>query len=65
MTINPSEEPVGTGQEGAGTPAGVEKEIPVDIEGQKPENKMDRLANRAARKGIDRLQRNDPMPFTK
>ena len=65
MTINPSEEPVGTGQEGAGTPAGVEKEIPVDIEGQQPENKMDRLANRAARKGIDRLQRNDPTPFTK
>jgi len=65
MAINPSEEPVGTGQEGAGTPAGVEKEIPVDIEGQQPENKMDQLASRMARRAIDRLQRNDPTPFTK
>jgi len=65
MTINPSEEPVGTGQEVAGTPAGVEKEIPVHIEGQHSENKMDKLANRAARKGLARQQRNDPTPFTK
>ena len=65
MAINPSEEPVGTGQEGVGTPTGAEEEIPIHIEGQPPVDKMNRLANNMARKGIDRLQRNDPTPFTK
>jgi len=65
MAIDTKTKPIGTGQEGAGTPAGVNEENPVHIEGKQPVSKMDRLANRAARKGVERTHREDPMPFTK
>jgi len=58
-------DPVGTGQEGAGTPAGVNEEIPVHVEGHKPISKLDQLANKSARKGIDRQHRQDSTEFTK
>ena len=60
MTTENDVAPTGTGQEGAGTPAGVEKEIPV-----KPVDKLDQLANRAAHKGLDRQHNTDATIFTK
>ena len=56
--------PTGTGQEGAGTPAGVNVDVPIHEEG-KPVDKLDEIANRAAHKGIDRLHRGDATIFTK
>jgi hypothetical protein len=56
--------PTGTGQEGAGSPAGANVEVPVNVEG-KPVEKLDQLADRAARKGIDRVHRGDATIFTK
>ena len=53
-----------TEQEAAGTPPHVTVETPVHSEGKSPD-KMDRLANRAARKGVDRLHRGDATIFTK
>ncbi len=52
--------PAGTGQEGAGTPAGVKQDIPV-----KPPDKVDQIANRAAQKGLNREHNSDPTVFTK
>jgi hypothetical protein len=65
MPTNSSAEPTGTGQEGAGTPAGANEEIPIHIEGGKPVDKLDQIANRAARKGEERQHREDPTIFTK
>jgi hypothetical protein len=56
--------PTGTGQEGAGTPTGATAEVPVHIDG-KPADKLDELANKAARKGLDRVHRGDATEFTK
>jgi hypothetical protein len=52
--------PTGTGQAGAGTPAGVQKDVPV-----KPTDKMNRIADRAAHKGKDRQHKGDATIFTK
>jgi hypothetical protein len=62
---NTSSEPTGTGQQGAGTPSGVTEDIPVHIEGGKHIDKLDQIANRAAHKGLDRQQHDDPTEFTK
>jgi len=64
MASETSVNPVGTGQSGAGVPAGAEKDIPVHLEGE-PEKKLDHVANRAAGKGFQRQQREDPTEFTK
>ncbi len=64
MPIETNVEPVGTGVEGAGLPAGATKEIPVHLEGE-PERKLDHIANRAAIKGFQRQLREDPTEFTK
>jgi hypothetical protein len=56
-------EPTGTGQEGAGTPAGVKKDIPIHLEGQ-PIRKLDQVAGRAARRGLEREHREDATIFT-
>jgi hypothetical protein len=58
MTTENDVAPTGTGQEGAGSPAGVNVEVPVHIEGKPPVDKLDRLANRAARKGVKRQNKN-------
>jgi hypothetical protein len=65
MAIETNANPVGTGQEGAGTPVGANEEIPVHVEGHKPIDKLDQLANKSARKGIDRQHRQDSTEFTK
>ncbi len=65
MTIENDVFPTGTGQESAGTPAGVTAEIPIHIEGGKPVDKLDQIANRAAHKGLDRQHHDDPTIFTK
>jgi hypothetical protein len=65
MAIETNVDPVGTGQAGAGSPAGVNKEIPVHVEGHKPEDKLDQLADKSARRGIDRQHRQDSTEFTK
>ena len=66
MTKENDAAPIGTGQEGAGTPVGENVEIPVHIEGEPHEvSKLDQLANRAARKGSDRQHRGDATIFTK
>lgn len=64
MTTKNDAAPTGTGQEGAGTPAGVKVEVPIHTE-VKPVDKLDQLANRASRKGFDREQKNDATIFTK
>ena len=64
MTTETNVAPTGTGQEGAGTPAGASVDVPVHVDG-KPVDKLDELANRAARKGIDREHRGDATIFTK
>jgi hypothetical protein len=64
MTTEDNVAPTGIGQEGAGTPAGVQADIPIHEEG-KPVDKLDEIANRAARKGIDREHRGDATIFTK
>ena len=64
MTIENDVAPTGTGQEGAGTPSGVNVDVPVHIDG-KPVDKLDQLANKAARKGLDREHRGDATEFTK
>ena len=64
MTIENDVAPTGTGQEGAGTPAGVRVEVPIHTEG-KPVDKLDQLANRAAHKGVDRQHNHDATIFTK
>jgi hypothetical protein len=56
--------PTGTGQAGAGSPAGTKVDVPVHIDGE-PVDKLDEIANRAAHKGIDREHRNDATIFTK
>jgi hypothetical protein len=63
MAIN-NAKPVGTGQQGAGMPAGINQDTPIHTEG-KHVDKMDKVANRAAKKGIEREHREDPTPFTK
>ena len=65
MAIETNVKPIGTGQQGAGTPAGVDRDIPVHIEGEAPVDKLDQLADRAARKGLDRQHHDDPKIFTK
>jgi hypothetical protein len=65
MAIETSVEPAGTGQEGAGLPAGATREIPIQIEGGKPIDKIEQIANRAAHRGLDRQHREDPTEFTK
>lgn len=64
MTTENDVAPTGTGEEGAGTPAGVNEDIPIHVDG-KPVDKLEELANRAARKGIDRAHRGDATIFTK
>jgi hypothetical protein len=64
MTIENNVVPTGTGQEGAGTPAGPSVDVPVQVDG-KPVDKLDELANRAAHKGLDREHRGDATIFTK
>lgn len=64
MPIETNVQPVGTGVEGAGSPDGATKEIPVHLNGE-PEHKLDHLANRAAAKGFQRQLREDPTEFTK
>jgi hypothetical protein len=65
MAIETKVNPTGTGQQGAGTPAGVEKEIPIHIEGGAPTDPVEHLANKAARRGLERQQHDDPTIFTK
>jgi hypothetical protein len=65
MPIETSVEPTGTGQQGAGAPAGTTEEIPIHIEGGKPVDKVDQIADRASRKGMERQHREDPDIFTK
>lgn len=65
MRTDTNVKPVGTGQQGAATPAGAKKDIPSHIEGQHPANKVEETANRAARKGVERQHREDPSVFTK
>ena len=62
MKAESNAEPIGTGQEGAGSPAGAEVEVNIK---KVPLDKLDRLADRAARKGIDRQHRGDATIFTK
>jgi hypothetical protein len=65
MSTDTKAEPVGTGQAGAGAPAGVTKDVPIHIEGGKPVDKIEEVANRAAHKGIDRQHNEDSTIFTK
>jgi len=65
MTVETNVEPTGTGQQGAGSPAGTQKDIPIHIQGGKPVDKEEQIANRAAKKGMERQQREDPTVFTK
>lgn len=60
MTTENDVSPTGTGQEGAGSPAGATVEVPV-----KPVDKLDQIANRSAHKGLDRELNNDATIFTK
>ena len=62
MKTESNVEPIGTGQEGAGSPAGAGVEVNIK---KVPVDKLDRLADRAARKGIDRQHRGDATIFTK
>ncbi len=64
MSTDTSARPTGTGQAGAGTPAGVNKDIPIHIEGE-PHEQVNEVAGHAARKGFERQQREDPTEFTK
>lgn len=64
MTIESTAVPVGTGQEGAPTPAGADKDIPVHLEGE-PSKRLEHLADKAASKGLNRQQKQDPTEFTK
>ncbi len=57
--------PTGTGQQGAGSPAGVKKDIPIHVEGGEPVDKVEHAADKAAKKGFERQQREDPTVFTK
>jgi hypothetical protein len=65
MPIETNVEPTGTGQQGAGAPAGIKQDIPIHIEGGKPVDTLDRAAGRAAIRGIERQHREDPTIFTK
>jgi hypothetical protein len=65
MKVETNVSPTGTGQQGAGAPAGTKKDIPVHVEGGKPIDKEEHLANKAAKKGMERQQREDPTVFTK
>jgi hypothetical protein len=64
MTTENNVSPTGTGQEGAGTPAGATADVPIHVDG-KPEDKLDELANRAAHKGLAREHSGDATIFTK
>ena len=64
MTTEKNVSSTDTEQEAGGTPPDVNVETPFDSEGKSPD-KMNRLANRAARKGVDRLHRGDATIFTK
>jgi hypothetical protein len=64
MTIESTAVPAGTGQEGAPLPAGASKDIPIHLEGE-PSKRLEHLANKAASKGFDRQQSQDPTEFTK
>jgi hypothetical protein len=64
MTTESNVPSTDTEQEAAGTPPHVDAETPVHTDGKSPD-KMDELAKRAARKGIDRLHRGDANIFTK
>jgi hypothetical protein len=57
--------PTGTGQEGAGRPAGAQKDIPIHVDGGKPVDNVEHSADKAAKKGIERQHREDPTVFTK
>ena len=65
MSTDTSANPTGTGQQGAGLPAGATEDIPVHIEGGKPVDSMDHNADKLAHKGIDRQRHDDPTVFTK
>jgi len=65
MSTDTSAEPTGTGQAGAGSPAGATKDVPIHIEGGKPVDKVEEIANRAAHKGTDRQHNQDSTIFTK
>ncbi len=67
MTKENDAAPIGTGQEGAGTPTGENVEIPIHIEGEPKHDsdKLNKLADRAARKGSERQHRGDATIFTK
>jgi hypothetical protein len=64
MAIDDNAEPVGTGQEGAGSPL-PEEETSTPIKGSTPEQRIQEIANRQARRGFQRQTRQDPTPFTK
>jgi hypothetical protein len=66
MPIETNVKPTGTGQQGAGSPAGAKTDIPAQVSGGKPVDKMDNLANKFAKKGRERQHReNNLTPFTK
>jgi hypothetical protein len=62
MTINTDVDPVGTGQQGAGSPFGDDIKAHIN---EKPLDKLDEAADHAARKGFERQQQEDPSIFTK
>ena len=64
MAIDDNAEPVGTGQEGAGSPL-PEEETSTHITGSTPEERIQEIANKQARKGFERTSRQDPTIFTK
>ncbi|AXC15005.1 hypothetical protein ACPOL_5759 [Acidisarcina polymorpha] len=64
MATENNVDPAGTGQQGAGMPAGTQADIPVHIEGE-PEHKLEHSADHAARRGLERQHREDPTEFTK
>ena len=64
MAIDDNPEPVGTGQEGAGSPLS-EEDIETPITGSTPEQRIQEIANRQARKGFERAVRDEPTIFTK
>jgi hypothetical protein len=61
MSVKDTATPVGTGQQGAGSPAGANKDIPL----HKPVSKVDEIADHAAKKGIEREHHDDHTVFTK
>ena len=64
MAIETNVGPIGTGQEGAVSPNVGKDDAPAHLEGQ-GESKLDRVANHAAQRGLNRQHREDPTEFTK